>query len=411
MSPSAPDAAYSEVARSLTPAAVSQYLHATQSWQLEARQDRVKEIWSLVDAAGSLRGRVMLPLATDYVDYMERFSDALRALGRINEWGAWELEQHITSTHADLFFVQLDQVQADDTIPLRQAEATIDAIYEMVKAAAITAAAPNRGQRGGRLPGTVTAFLEEDVRLGHTKRGSFVFTVVTRLDRSPELAEQPSAGTDAIGADVMPVFPRRVMETLARGLETTRDLTQGKFVVTAENAARSGLSAGLLESLEDIAGPEGLRSLELSFEWATAEARPSVGAEPIKLEHAHVAELARAREQLLREEEPPHRETLVGMVKSLAWEDESLESDDTGAVMVSAEVNGRKRNVHMVLNGEDHSRAIESYQRRLPLIVTGDLVFERQAWRLVGDIDVDASIVERGRQTITHRAGLVRPDA
>jgi len=153
----------------------------------------------------------------------------------------------------------------------------------------------------------------------------------------------------------------------------------------------------LLESLEDIAEPEGLRSVRLFFEWAAAESEPDVGTEPILLEHAHVGELARFRERLLRQEEPPHRETLFGMVISLAREDDSLEADETGSVVLSAEVNGRKRNVHMIMSGADHDRAINAYQRKLPLIVTGDLLFERRVWRLVGDLEVDASIVERGR--------------
>jgi hypothetical protein len=401
MSPSAPDAAaYREVAAALTPAAVSQYLAATQPWQLEARQDRVKEIWALPGTHEDMRGRILLPLDTDYADFGERFHEAIRAIGLVNHWDASELEQHILATRADLFFVRLDQVQADDTVPLKQAEATIDALYEMLKAAAITAAAPNRAQRGGRLPGAVSAFLEDDVRFGHTRRGSFVFTVVTRLDAPSEAAAQP----DANDAGPVPKFPRQVMETLARGLETTRDLAQRKPVPALEAPSQWGLSAGLLESLEDIAEPEGLRSLELSFEWAAAEARPDVGTEPIRLEHAQVGELARVREQLLREEEPPHRETLVGTVMSLAREDESLEADETGSVVISAELNGRKRNVHMTLSGNAHDQAINAYRLKLPLIVSGDVVFERRAWRLTGDIDVDASIVERGmppKQVVT----------
>lgn len=392
MSVSVSDAAYGEIAESLTPAAVSQYLAVTNTWELEARQDAVSEVWSLPGHGGTLRGRILLPLATDYVDFPERFSDALRALGRINDWDAAELEQHILAARADLFFVQLDQVQAEETIPLKQADTTINAIYEMLKAAAITAAAPSRVQRGGRLPSAVSAFLEEDVRLGHTKRGSFVFTVVSRLN-SPSQATLPATNAP----EGLPLFSRKVMETLALGLKTTRDLTHGGATTALEAPADWGLSAGLLESLEAIAEPEGLRSLRLFFQWAASESKPDVGTEPILLEHAEVSELTRVRERLLREEEPPHRETLFGRVMSLAREDDSLEAEEAGTVVISAEVNGRKRNVHMTLSGADHDRAIEAYQLKLPLIVTGDLVFERRAWRLVGDLEVDASLVERGR--------------
>jgi hypothetical protein len=382
------DSSFREVAAALTPSAVSEFLRACAPWNLEDQIDHLKEIWTRPASGDGPRARLMLPLATDYADYEQRFADALRAIGIVSNWSADELLLRIMSTNADLFFVHLDQAQTDDTIPLRQAEATVDAIYEMVKAAAITADNPYRNQRGGRLPSAVSAFLEEDVRLGHTKRGSFVFTVVSRLD-------SPSAPAPTVDAGVAPVFPRRVMETLARGIETTRDLAQGKTVAFLEDPAQTGLSAALVESLEDLVKPEDLRSLELSFQWANTRTRPTVGTKPIRLQHSEVRELSRVRELLIRQEEPPHRETLFGMVKELVRADD-MEAEDAGSVVISAEVKGRRRNVHMILSGEDHRRAIESYQHRLPLIVSGDLMFEHQAWRLVGDIEVDARLIERG---------------
>jgi hypothetical protein len=297
--------------------------------------------------------------------------------------------------------VQLNQKHPDETIPPRQAEATIDAIYEMLKAAAVTAAAPNRTQRGGRLPGTVSTFLEESVRLGHTKRGSFIFTVVSRLDSSA-----PASGTTSAAIpSAVSLSPRKVMETLARGLQTTRDLAQGQAEDALEEPGNWGLSAGLLESLEDIAEPDGLQSLRLFFEWSAAEPRPDVGTEPIVLEHSQVGELARVRERLLQQEEPPHRESLFGKVISLAREDDGGDDDETGSVVLAADIHGRKRNVHLTVNGSDHDRAIEAYQYKLPLIVSGDLVFERRAWRLIGDLEVDASFVDRRRREIDQPGG------
>jgi len=42
-----------------------------------------------------------------------------------------------------------------------------------------------------------------------------------------------------------------------------------------------------------------------------------------------------------------------------------------------------------------HDLAIKAYQLQAPLIVTGDLVFEKRAWRLTGDIQVDARLLDR----------------
>lgn len=383
-------ATYSELANVLSPTAVSRYLSATLPWRLDRRQGEASEIWSMPGDSQSLRGRIMLPLATDYVDFHDRFIDALRGIALISNLTPQELAENINSARTDALYVHLDQVYADGTIPLQQAEVTIFAIYQMLKAAAITAAAPNRVQRGGRLPAAVSAFLEEDVRLGHTKPGSFVFTVVSRLDVEPDDAALP-----ALASDISTNFPRKVMETLARGLETTRDLINGGSATALDAPAQWGLSAGLVESLEAIAEPEELRSLKLLFRWATAEPKPSVGREPITIERASVGVLARIHERLIQEEEPPHRETLFGQVISLSRDEESLDLDESGTVVISAEVNGRKRNVHMTLTGESHTHAIEAYQRKLPLIVTGDLLFERRAWRLIGDLDVDASLLGR----------------
>lgn len=111
----------------------------------------------------------------------------------------------------------------------------------------------------------MTEFLDDEVRLGHTKRGSFVFTVVTRL--GDPLPVHDDNGERAVA------FPRKVMETLAHGLETTRDLTQ-KW--------------------------NRLRSLNLSFEWVAAEPRPEVGRSPIVVDRDVIAGLPRVRECLVQ---------------------------------------------------------------------------------------------------------------
>lgn len=110
---------YRDVAGTLSPTAVSQYL-ASHHWELESRHE-AKEIWRLPGADGP-RGRVMLPLATDYVDFPQRFIDVLYALGCIYDWDAAQLAERIMAARADLFFVQLNQIMTDGTIPFRQAE-------------------------------------------------------------------------------------------------------------------------------------------------------------------------------------------------------------------------------------------------------------------------------------------------
>ncbi|MGW6741693.1 hypothetical protein ACWGDX_13360 [Streptomyces sp. NPDC055025] len=388
---------YADAAASLTPSAVAQFL-AIHDWQLETQQPHVKEVWRLPGPDGD-EGRVMLPLATDYTDFPQRFRDTLVSLGHIHALDAVTLYERIIATRADLFFVRLDQNMIDGTIPFSQAEKSLQALLRMMRAAATTAADPSHTHRGRR-PTSVNEFLEDDVRLAHTKRGSFVFTVVTRLGDSPPQNED----------DPVTPFPRKVMETLARGLETTQRLTREWDSTVLENPAGEGVSASLVESLEDLTQPDHLRQVDLSFEWAATEPRPDVGLATLRFDRDVMTELPRVRERLIRQEEPPRRVTLRGFVKTLSRDDAIGEEDETASVVLSADVNGKQRQVHSTLSGEDHEWAIRAYRQKLPFTVTGDLAYERRSWRLTGDIEVDASFLQHQTQQLLQVEDTNPPD-
>ncbi|CAM4502072.1 hypothetical protein NONI108955_36980 [Nocardia ninae] len=375
--------ALQEIASSLSPPAVSQYL-ASHDWQLEARDHNVKEIWRLPGEDGLL-GRVMLPLATDYVDFPTRFRDTLQALAAIYDWDPAHLAERITAARADLFFVRLDQEMTDGTIPFRQGEATLEALLIMMRAAATTADDPTHSHRGRR-SAKVTEFLEEDVRLGHTKPGSFVFTVVTRLgDVLPPHED---------GSPTVP-FPRKVMTTLATGLQSTKQLALDWDESALDRSGQLGLSAGLVESVLELTQPETLRALDLSFDWAAAEPPPEVSTSRIIVDRNAMAGLPRVRERLVRREEPPRYTTLLGTVRTLNRDDLGDEDQEATSIVLSTHVDGRPRKVHVPLAGQEYGWAIRAHQSRQPIVVSGDLIFERGVWRLTGDISVDPSFIDR----------------
>ncbi|USX50768.1 hypothetical protein [Lentzea sp. HUAS12] len=368
---------YRELADSLHPLAVQQYL-AANDWQLETQIPDVRQIWRLNDQA-----RVMLPLATDFVDFAQRFRDTLRALATVYDWDPGRLAEKITATRADLFFVRFDQVMVDGTLPFKQAEKALDGLYKMMKAAATSADDPTHSHRGRR-SSLVNDFLDEDVRLGHTKRGSFVFTVVTRLgDPLP----------DRDGSHSSP-FPRRVMETLATGLHAAKDLSLNWNASAVERAAERGLSANLVESLQDLTESDSVRELDLSFAWATGEPRPQVPSSRIVVDRDAMAGLPRVRERLVRREEPPRTETVVGQVRSLTREEPGGDEQEETTIVLSAEVRGRTRKIHVLLGGEDYDWAIFAHRSKLPFTVTGNLAFERGAWRMTGPVTVDSSFLQ-----------------
>ncbi|MBH0781456.1 hypothetical protein [Nocardia bovistercoris] len=359
-----------EIASTLSPPAVSQYL-AANDWQLETRDDDIKEIWRLPGAEG-IRGRVMVPLATDYVDFSRRFREMLQSLATIYGWDPVRLAERIAAARADLFFVRFDQEMVDGTIPFRQAEAALQALFTMMKAAATTTDDPSHSHRGRR-SATVTNFLEDDIRLGHTKHGSFVFTVVSRLgDESLTPVE---------------LFPRRVMTTLARGLDWDES--------ALDNAATLGLSAGLVESVLELTQPDQVRALDLSFEWAAGGSSPEVDVSRIVVDRNAMAGLPRVRERLVRREEPARQVTLLGTVRSLERDDRG--DDEATSIVLSTHVDGRPRKVHVPLAGREYEWAIQAHAVEQPIAISGELIFERGAWRLTGAIVADRRLSDRER--------------
>lgn len=359
----------------LTPLDVSQYL-AANDWHLE-RQDESKEIWSLAGVGSRGRVRVMLPTATDYADFQQRFQDLLYALGRIYDWDANRLQESIAATYADFFFVRLDQDMSDAMIPFGQAARSMDALYKMLEAAATITVDLDQSRQEENTSG-VTEFLEGDVRLGHTKRGSFVFTIVARLGNGVDLASEHETS-----------FSRRAMETLARGLETTRDVARNWDPRVLESPDELGFSANLVESLEELSRPTALRNLDLSFGWAAAGPPARFGRERIVLDRGLMGRLPEVRERISRSEarrksSGSRRVAFVGTVLSFGRDRD--DPDFGGHIRLATELDGKYRVVHVPLLEEHQGLVIAAYQRNMNLVVVGDLVIEGRVWRLVDHI-------------------------
>ncbi|MEY9932426.1 hypothetical protein ABH926_007077 [Catenulispora sp. GP43] len=358
---------FREIASTVTPRRVSHYLATT--WDLESRVEGIKEIWQLRDEDGKLQGRIMLPLATDYVDFFDRFTEALNMVGNVSGMDASRLMEQIQETRTDLLLIRLDQV-ASETISFHQAKTTIDAIYDIVRDAAYFTIDPERFRehRRGAPPASVADFLREDIRLGHTKRGSFIFTLVARLGET-------NTGDSRLEAD-MPLA-REVLTSLARNVE--RISTRGDNPQRDVELNELDLRTRLVKPLRKITDSAGVRSVDLSFEWASGESRPDVGLRPIVLTRDILSEGPRNPMMAIEESSAvrigEHR-AITGYVQSLRHNG----TDGDGVAEISAEVDGLPTTVTAYLSAEAHEVAIRAYSNRTPLTVEGDLVYERKSW-------------------------------
>lgn len=394
----------SDLEASVTPDAVRQWL-AAERWALVQSREGVAELWSVPD--DDIRRpvkNVLLPIATSYADFARRFKSLLDDLRRAYSLSLTDLVQEIASVSTDLLFVRLDQTTIDGTIPFKQATALLNSIQKMVRAAATSAANPEHSHTGRR-PAAVNEFIEDDLRFGHTKRGSFIITVAARLDGSggAELESASKAEPGSMAPDGVKPFSRQVMETLASGLVATRrhlaDQVDIHEYEDYEAARNEGMSFELVQSLLDVTDVEGLRSVDLSFQWATAGPPPPPETQSeVVFQSDEVPQLVEIRDRL-KVTDVPQEQTLTGRVTDLSREELSAGQEER-SILLEAEVNGGLKKVRIPLTAAEYEWAIFAHQRRLLLTVTGTPV-RRGRWVMEGTITVDTRFLEIARREET----------
>jgi len=379
--------AVNEYGEVLSDGNIAQFL-ATQNWtcQLDREYD---QIWVQPNNEGERVARLLLPREKSFVDYNKRLYEAVNTLTQVYDWRLSQLAEQVAAIHADLFFVRIDQNMSDGTIPLRQASALLENIDQMIRSAAVTTYNPYSSGKG-RTPSTVNDFLNDDVRMGHTKRGSFIITVAARLDDPVPHAKEASDDTEKKSS-----FTRQVMTTLSRSLDATRRFTaQDNDFVDFDEAVDRGVRLPLIQALHDMGDTDGVRSLDLSFEWAASEPQKDPTPKHVHINRKVIEALPEVEKRLSRNI-LPERQTIVGPVIELKRSDVRVPgSEETYEIVVRSDINGRWSRITVPLTGTDYDWAIRAHRERLPFTVTGELGKKGNSWRLGGRVVVDHSFLE-----------------
>lgn len=389
----------------LQPHNVAEYL-ATQEWACLADKP-FGQLWALPNQPKGKISSVLLPKDPTSADYDRRISESLLLLTDILGVSASELAEAVSTVHADLFFVRVDQSMQDGTIPLRQATQLLENIDQMIKSAAIAAFNPIHSGRG-KIPGVVNDFLNDDVRMGHTKRGSFIITVAARHDhllRTPWL--RPPGPTPSFDKpEIETTYTRKVMTTLSTALDATRrHVNKGNDFLDLEQAVHAGVRLPLVEALSDMGSTKGLRKLDMSFNWSQSQPLPDLKVpSEVFFDPDSLAELDKVSARL-RREIVPQNETIVGQVTELRRGEQYDPSTESGEVVLRADVDGGLRNVRVELSGRDYDWAIHAHRERLPFTVSGTLGKKGRSWTLSGNVVADTSFLEHRRMA----AGNIAP--
>ncbi|QTI88998.1 hypothetical protein [Streptomyces sp. AgN23] len=376
-------AEYHALVSLLSPPAVAEFLKS-QGWDRVSRVEDVQEIWA------HRQFRVMLPLATEYVDFEQRFGETLIALGRIYEWPPRELLERITTTRADVIALRLDHEIRGETIALSEADVIVGALRGIVESAAIRTVNPT-SSGGGRKSGRVVRYMNENARFGHTRAGSFIFTVVSRWG---------SRDISPVKANASPEYPfaHRVAMTLARDLVATAEAVNQlrRGMPLNSYSSEQSLNPSVLKHLEKIGELPGLRGIEFSFTWSGAvDERPSRST-PITLDRPGLEQLsllARTWKNLsqaprtaasrmahteqerleLSPIESPFDESqfveLEGFVRSLSRHVGNASGG--GIATVSVPFGERLVDISVALHEFAYGLAVEAHRQNIPVLIRG----------------------------------------
>lgn len=341
--------------------------------------------WARTAALGDLAERwqnattgVLVPMHLQSPDFTLRWSEMLHRLAASFNTDPAGVLLAVQKAGSDIAEFRASG-QIDDSIPLGDASTFIDSVRRSIQASANSALQP-RSYYGHSLPDAARAHAR-GVRMGQTRRGSYVVPVISRL---PVL--QADDDDDALLFEdvVYRPFARSAMLKLAQGLVTLRDLTHGESEPTGSRiteAVGAGVSSELCEAVANTLEAESITALNVAFTWA--ERLPTSSAvESVQLESEAVPRL-RHISSVLKGEPVIGRQTVVGYVKRL----DRGEDDEIGRITLRTLDSDKARNIAIDLNDDDYHIAGEANTERRMVAATG--LLHREPGRALRFTDVN----------------------
>ena len=327
--------------------------------------------WSRAGSLGDIAQRwqsgtvgVVVPMLTTSPDFTLRWSEMLGRLAESFETDQAGVLLAVTKAGSDIAEFRASG-HIDDSLPLGDASTLIDSVRRAMQASANSALQP-RSYYGHSLPDAARDHAR-NVRMGQTRRGSYIVPVISRL---PIL--QPEDADDAVLFEDVAYqpFARTAMLRLAGGLTELRELTHGSKAPTrsriTESVAR-GVSSELCEAVASTLETESITDLDVAFTWAE-RLRISSAPEAVRLESGSI-DLLRQVGTILKGESVVGPQTVVGYVKRL----DRGEDDEVGRITLRILDNDKARNVTVDLNDDEYHIAGQANTDRRMISATGVL--------------------------------------
>jgi hypothetical protein len=324
-----------------------------------------------VEFWGSGRNEVMVPVNPAASDFARRWLDLLRDLSGAFETPLAEVSQELWTAGYDVLEVRAAHgSERNYTIALTDAVDLLTNVRSMVVAASCSTI-DRRAYHGKSRP---KAALDEArvVRMGQTKRGSYVIPILSPV-ADPEVSARDAEDLNLLPEIERELYPRRVMRTLATSLSALHSLgvnagSVPSVPILAEAVSRAGVSAELSASVAGMLEARDVAGLDFGLRWSLLVPTPSTGDIALGFPKASAAPLREITDRL-RDAVRVRERIVYGRVTQTARDEDETE----GVVTVRALVGTRARPIRVRLNEDDFHVATLAIDEKRRIVMSGSL--------------------------------------
>lgn len=325
------------------------------------------DYWQVFHGAEDINGdplEIVFPQNLHVRDINIYVASAINLLSALSNTSPPEMVKRIKFYDTDILDIRNPSTGEYDSIPLSMASNQITHIKNLVAYAACSEYDPRPSFAQKNL--TIAKKMTRHYRFGHTKPGSFIFTIESKIVNEPtryEYKQKPLPlfdEDDSLEDD--PPVERKVMERIIRGLLSAKQATSERDINILVDAYGYGFNAEMCQSITRIA-PKNSMPLEYNVLWSPKIAPSSDIQNPgrIELNETNYTYLKQASETLKNVE--PAQITIRGMVKAVASEGNPLGTDTQRSVIIkwTNRPNGRAVNILVTLNKNDYIQAHQAH--------------------------------------------------
>ncbi len=288
-----------------------------------ATEGRAGSMWVNPQLGFGERVGVLRSLVTDDPS----FSDLVERLSTAHSIDATKLANEVHNWAIDVTYLRaVNDYVITDSIPLSAGATMLESARLMFRSAA-TAAVKLRPSINGSFS-KLGDQVAEQVRMGHTQRGSYIVPVLVNVGESDEQEPTLFAG-DEIARSNVETLERRATRTFAQALNAIAEQVVKPEALPTNSGVQALVAQGVTREFATavvaVLSEQAVSSIDARFEWAQSQGDPAGVPAQVEIPAESEAKIVEAV-RLLRSAKRPKSEIFTGPVVVVAREPEDAQT-------------------------------------------------------------------------------------